>query len=323
MRRREFLGWLTGGVIALPFAAGAQGLKVFRVGVFSAGGEPIPEVWAIFVEALRELGWIEGKTIIFERRLAYNRLDRVPDMANELVGLNVDLIVTIGSLAPLAAKKATSTIPILMTAAGDPLGMGLVANLARPGGNMTGFSLMAADIGGKRLELLAETLPGLSRVAVLWNATNPYATAVFKQTQAAGQTLGIEIQPLGVRGPDDFPAALEDGLRSSALIVVEDPLTADYRGQIADFATRHRLPSIYGVREFVEVGGLMSYGTDLSDLYRRAARYVDKILRGAKPGDLPVEQPTKFDLFINLKAAKTIGVQIPVTMLTRANEVLE
>ena len=322
MKRREFIAAFSSAAVALPFVAWAQ-QKVFRIGVFSAGGEPIPEVWAVFVDALRELGWIEGKTVIFERRLAHNQLDRVPDLANDLVGLNLDLIVTIGSIAPLAAKRATSTIPILMTAAGDPLGMGLVTNLARPGGNLTGFSLMAADIGGKRLELLAETIPSLPRVAVLWNAANPYATTVFKQTQVAGQTLGIEIQPLGVRGPDDFRPALEEGLRSSALIVVEDPLTADFRGLIADFATVHRLPSIYGIREFVEAGGLMSYGTNLSDLYRRAAGYVDKILRGAKPGDLPVEQPTKFDLIINLKAAKTVGVQIPVTMLARATEVIE
>jgi putative ABC transport system substrate-binding protein len=321
VRRREFIATL-GGAAVWPLVARAQ-QKIFRIGVFSAGGEPIAEVWAVFVEALRELGWIEGKTIVFERRLAFNKLDRVPDLANELVGLNVDLIVSIGSLAPFAAKQATSTIPILMTAAGDPLGMGLVTNLARPGGNLTGFSLMAADIGGKRLELLVETIPGLSRVAVLWNAANPYATAVFKQTQVAGQALGVEIQPLGVRGPDDFRVALEQGLRSSALTVVEDPLTADYRGQIADFATLHRLPSIYGIREFVEAGGLMSYGTNLSDLYRRAAGYVDKILRGAKPGDLPVEQPAKFDLIINLKAAKMIGVPIPVTILARANEVIE
>jgi putative tryptophan/tyrosine transport system substrate-binding protein len=212
-----------------------------------------------------------------------------------------------------------------MTAAGDPLGSGLVASLARPGGNVTGMSLMASDLGAKRLELLREVLPRLSRVAVLWNAANPYSLLVFEQTQAGGRTLGIEVQSLAVRGPDDFDSAFEAarGLHPDALITVEDPLTASYRTPIAEFTARQQLPSLHGIREFVAAGGLMSYGANLADLFRRAAYYVDKILRGAKPADLPVQQPTKFELIINLKTVKAFGLQVPPSLLARADEVIE
>jgi putative ABC transport system substrate-binding protein len=212
-----------------------------------------------------------------------------------------------------------------MTAAGDPLGSGLVASLARPGGNVTGMSLMAPDLGAKRLELLKEFLPRLSRVAVLWNAANPYSVLVFKETQAGGRTLGIEVRSLEVRGPDDFDSAFEAvrGLRPDALITVEDPLTADHRTRIAAFAGRQQLPSLHGIREFVAAGGLISYGANLADLFRRAAYYVDKILRGAKPADLPVQQPTKFEMVINRKAAKALGLNMPPTLLARADEVIE
>jgi len=212
-----------------------------------------------------------------------------------------------------------------MTSAGDPLGSGLVASLARPGGNVTGLSLMAPELGGKRLELLKETLPGLSRVAVVWNAANPYSALVFKETEQAARTLRIQVQSLEVRNPDDLDGALDGatGQHASALITVEDPLTLNHRQRIADFAANNRLPAIYGLREFADAGGLMAYGAHISDLTRRSAGYVDKILKGAKPADLPVEQPTKFELLVNLKAAKRIGLSIPETILARADEVIE
>jgi putative ABC transport system substrate-binding protein len=291
---------------------------------FLAPGAPTPPNTA-FLDALRELGWIEGKNIVFDRRYAENRLDRLPELAAELVGLKVDIIVAPGTLAPLAAKRATAMIPIVMLAAGDPVGSGLVTNLARPGGNVTGLSLMVPDLGGKRLELLKELLPQMSRVAVLWNAANPYPALVFKETLGAAETLGIEVQSLEVRAPDDFGGAFQaaERQRPEALIMVEDPLTMDFRSQIADFALAHQLPAMNGFREFVDAGGLMAYGASLSDLLRRAAEYVDKILRGAKPGDLPVEQPTKFQLLINLRTAKALGIDLPPLLLARADELIE
>jgi putative ABC transport system substrate-binding protein len=279
----------------------------------------------LITEDLRELGWVEGENVVFERRFAENRLERLPELAADLVGLKVDVIVAGGTLAPLAAKRATSTIPIVMTDAGDPLGSGLVATLARPGGNVTGMSLMAPDLGGKRLELLKELLPGLARVAVLWNAANPYSANVFKETQGAGPVLGIEVQSLEVRGPDDLDGAFDAARkqRPDAMIAVEDPLTFTHRKRIADFEIEQQLPSLSGLKDFVAAGGLMSYGANLADLYRRAVGYVDKILKGAKPADLPVQQPTEFDLVINLQTAKALGITIPPTLLARANEVIE
>jgi putative ABC transport system substrate-binding protein len=326
MRRREFITLLGGAAAAWPLAARAQQAgKIRTIGLLSpASRSPSTGSTALF-DALAELGWIEGKNVVFERRYAENRLERLPELAAELVRLNVDVIVAIGTLGPLAAKRATSTIPIVMTAAGDPLGTGLVASLARPGGNVTGMSLMAPDLGGKRLELLRELLPGLARVAVLWNAANPYPAIVFKETQAAGRTLGIEVQSLEVRGPDDFDGAFDTARkqRPDALITVEDPLTFSHQKRIADFATGQQLPSLYGLREFVSAGGLMSYGANNADLFRRAAGYIDKILKGAKPADLPVQQPTTFELVINLKTAKALGLEVPPTLLARADEVIE
>jgi putative tryptophan/tyrosine transport system substrate-binding protein len=326
MRRREFITLLGGTAIAWPFHAAAQQPgKVYRIGILNAGTGGSPELRSALPEALRELGWVEGKNVVFERRYAENQIDLLPKLAAELVRLNVDVIAAGGTLAPIAAKRATSTIPIVMTAAGDPLGSGLVASLARPGGNITRLSLMAADLGGKRLELLHELLPRASRVAVLWNAANPYSAHVFKETESAAGALGIALRSLEVRGPGEFDSAFESARREhlDALITVEDPLTVDHRKQIADFAATNRLPTIHGVREFVEVGGLAAYGANLIDLNRRAAGYVDKILRGAKPGDLPVEQPTKFDLIISLKAAKALDLTIPPLLLARADEVIE
>jgi putative ABC transport system substrate-binding protein len=246
-------------------------------------------------------------------------------MAAELVHLRVDVIVAAGTLAPLAAKQATATIPIVMAPAGDPVSSGLVPSLARPGGNVTGLSLMAPDLGGKRLELLKELLPGISRVAILWNAANPYAADVFRETERAARILRIALQSLEVRNPDDFDIVFEAAKvqHPEGLITVEDPLTGDFRKQIVDFAARSWLPAIHGIREFVEAGGLISYGASVSDLSRRAATYVDKILRGAKPADLPVQQPTKFEFVVNLNAAKALNLAIPLALLARADEVIE
>ncbi len=325
MRRRDFIA-LLGGAAVWPLAARAQqGGKVYRIGFFSAGAANTPHLRAAFVETLRKLGWIEGKNVVFEYRYAENRLERLPELAEELVRLNVDIIVAPGTLAPLAAKRVTTTIPIVMANAGDPLGSGLVSSLARPGGNVTGLSLMVPDIGGKRLELLKDVLPRMSSVAVLWNVANPYPALVFRETESAARTFGIEVQSLEVRGPGDFDGVFENARlqHPEALITVEDPLTVNYRKQIVDFAATNRLPAIHGVREFVEAGGLMAYGASLSDLLRRAAGYVDKIFKGAKPADLPVQQPTKFEFVINLKAAKALGLTIAPSLLARADEVIE
>ena len=286
---------------------------------------PLGRASASFAEALRELGWIEGKNIVFEGRYAEDRLDRLPALAVDLVRLNVDVIVAVGTLAHLAAKQATTTIPIVMANAGDPVGSGLVASLAQPGGNITGLSIMSPDLAGKRLEILKEVLPDVFRVAVLWNAANPYSALVFRETEATAQKLRINIQSLEVRGPADVDSALTASIErgAGAIIAVEDPLTFGQRKLIAEFSAKNRLPTIYGLRELAESGGLLTYGASLRDLWHRAAGYVDKILKGAKPGDLPVQQPTKFELVINLKTAKTLGLTIPPSLLARADEVIE
>ena len=325
MRRREFIRLFTSTVVAWPLAARAQqGGKKYVVGRFNAGSatDPLSEV---LTEALRELGWVEGENVVYERRYAENRVERLPEMAADLVRLKVDVSVAGGTLAPLAAKRATTTIPIIMTNAGDPLGTGLVDSLARPGGNVTGMSLMAPDIAGKRLEQLKELLPRLARVSVLWNAANPYPALVLKQVQAAGSILGIEVQSLEVRNPDDFDGAFETVRRQhpDAFMTIEDPLTFNHRNRIADFAVGQQLPSLSGMSEFVAAGGLMSYGSNQADLLHRAAGYVDKILKGAKPADLPVQQPSKFELVINLKTAKALGITIPPSLFARADEVIE
>ena len=325
MRRREFVTFLGGGAAAWPLVGRGQQLeRVRRVGYLTPA-HPIPQLIAGLTEALRQLGWIEGQNILLEFKYAENDADRLARMAAELVQLNVDVIVAGGTLGPLAAKQATATIPIVMTSSGDPLGTGLIASLARPGGNVTGMSLMAPDLGGKRLEILKEILPTLSRVAVLWNAANPYPALVLRETEGAARKLGIEVRSVEVRGHNDFDDALQSAARQApgALIIVEDPLTTNARQQIAGFAAKNRLPTISGLREFVEAGALFAYGAQLVDLVRRAAGYVDKILKGAKPADLPVMQPTTFELVINLKTAKALGIEIPPTLLARADELIE
>jgi putative tryptophan/tyrosine transport system substrate-binding protein len=326
MLRREFITLLGGAATAWPVAARAQPAgKVYRIAFLTAGTLAGTLAVPAFIEGLRQLGWTEGNNITIEYRYAENRLDRLHELAAELVRLDVDIIVAAGTLAPVAAKQATATIPIVMTSAGDPLGTKLVASLARPGGNVTGLSLMSPDLGGKRVELLKEIVPGLERVAVIWNAANPYPALVFRETKNAAQQLKIEVQSLEVRMPDDIDNALEAGVlkKADALITVEDPLTQSCRKQIADFAVMHRLPAMSGLRDYVDAGSLLSYGPDLFDLYRRAAGYVDKILKGEKPSDLPVEQPTKFELIINLRTAKAIGLTIPQTLIATADKVIE
>ena len=326
MKRREFITLLGGAAAAWPLAAYAQQAgKVYRIGVFTSGAPLNSKTWSIFIDGLKELGWTEGKNIAFEPRYAENDLARLPELAAELVRLNVDVILAIGTLAALAAKRASAAIPIVMANAGDPLGSGLVVSLAQPGGNVTGMSLMAPDLGGKRLELLKELLPRLSRVAVIWNAANPYSALVFEEIRGAAKTLAIELQSLEVRGPDDFGVVLDSAgrKRADALVTVEDPLTFNHRKQIAEFCAKNRLPAMYGLREYADAGGLMAYGASQEDLFRRTVGYVDKILKGVKPADLPVQQPTKFELIINLTTAMALGLEIPPTLLARADEVIE
>jgi ABC-type uncharacterized transport system substrate-binding protein len=317
-------------LLATPHVADAQQReKVPRVGWLA--GMPIadaatPKRYEEFLHGLHELGYVEGQNLVMVRRDAEGQLDRLPALAAELVQLSVDVIVTMGGVpATRAAMQATTTIPIVMTEAGDPVGTGLVASLARPGGNVTGLASFVADMSGKRLELLKEAIPRLTRVAVLWNAPSKGAEIVFVELKAAGPLLGLQILDAGVRGPNELPSAFEAAAkeRANALVVVDDLVIGSYQTQILELAAKHRLgvASIY--REFAHAGGLMAYGPSLSDTYRRAATYVDRILKGAKPGNLPVERPTKFDLVVNLKTAKTLGLTIPPSVLARADEVIE
>jgi putative ABC transport system substrate-binding protein len=325
--RREFVLLMAVATVAWPRDLRAQRAeKVYKIGILSAGSAAgVDTLHGMLRDGLREFGWIEGKDLAFEDRSADDDRDRLPVLAAELVRFDVDVIVGLGTLAPLAAKRATSTIPIVMAAAGDPVGSGLVASLARPGGNVTGTSLMAPDLGGKRLELVKDLLPEARRVAVLWNAGNPYSELAFKETERAARTLEIEVQSLEVRAPADFDGALDIAARqhADALITVEDPLTIDQRKKIAEFAMTSRLPTIAGLSLFTDAGGLMSYGPNVIDTFRRSVGYVSKILKGTKPSDLPVEQPTRFELVINLKTAKAIGLTIPSTLLGLADEVIE
>jgi len=331
MDRRTLIGVLGCELLALTGALGAQPAgKLYRIGYLTAGANPPAVPLAVFTDALQDLGWIEGKTFVLEPRFADNHPDRLAELAAELVRLKVDVIVTRGTLALLAAKRATSTIPIVMTSTADPVGSGIVSNLARPGGNITGMSMNSPELAGKRLQLLKDMFPGIATVAVLWNDANANEAnrapaLAFAQTEAAGRTLGIRILSLPVHDASSVPKALEAALRGGAggLITVEDPFTNNHRAQIIDFAARHRLPAMYGLREFVAAGGLLSYGTHLADLSRRGAQYVDKILKGANPGDLPIEQPTTFELVINLKTAKALGLTISQSLLLRADEVIQ
>src|SRR5262245_41743491 len=325
--RREFVTLLGGGAVAWPMAARAQQAGKLPTIGYLGGGTPLTESQrvAAFVQRLRELGWTEGRNVAIEYRWPEGRNDRVAEIAVELVRIKVDVIVTTGTPAALAAQQATSVIPVVMTTVADPVGSGLVASLARPGGNVTGLSLQQADLAGKRLELLREVIPALRRLAILANIGNPNAVPEMGEVRAAARTLGLEVAVFEVRRTEDIAPAFEALIkdRSEALYVVGDSLLRTNRIRLNTLALGARLPTSYTNREFVEVGGLMSYGPNFADLSRRAAEYTDKILRGAKPADLPVEQPNKFDLVINLVAAKALGLAVPPTLLARADEVIE
>jgi putative ABC transport system substrate-binding protein len=302
--------------------ATAQPKKVPRIGFlssFSLSDTP----HQAFREGLHDLGWVEGRNINVEYRYANGREDRLAGLVADLVRQKVDIIVTSVTTDTLAAKSATGTIPIVM-AAGDPLTTGIVASLAHPGGNITGLSQMAPELSGKRLELLKEIAPKLSRVAVLWNPDIRVSTFSWEEMQHPARELKVHVHSLEIRSPDDLEKAFEEATRNraDALVIMPDPVTRTNLKRIADLAIKHRLPAIFHIREFADVGGLIAYGPDRSDLFRRAARYVDKILKGATPADLPVEQPMKFELVINLKTAKQINLTIPPNVLARADKVI-
>jgi len=315
---------LAAAMLILDFihlAEAQQTKKVPRIGFLSA----TPSINPAFLEGLHTLGYTEGKNIIIEYRSAQDKLERHPDLAAELISLKVDIIVTQGTPAAQAAKKATSTIPIVMATSGDPVGSGLIASLARPGGNVTGLSLLATDVETKRLELLKETVSRVSRVAYLSNPDIVPEMITLKNLQSVGPALGMTVEAVEMRGPGDFESAFATAVRDRvhAAMVPSNSSLIPHRQEIVALGAKHRLPVAYGYGDFPEAGGLMSYGVSLPDLFRRAAVYVDKILKGAKPAELPVEQPKKFEFIINLKAAKQIGLTIPPNVLVRADKVIK
>jgi putative ABC transport system substrate-binding protein len=315
----------TMGVAAV--AQAQQPARIPRIGILVAASTSF---YSARVEALRqrlrELGYVEGKNIVIDYRYAEGKLERLPDLAAELVRLKVDVIVTAPTQAALAAKKASASIPIVFTdIASDPAGIGLVSSLARPGGNITGLNVMAADLDGKRLELLKESFPKVARVALLWQSGGTRGNLILTEMEAAAKALGLTLQSLPVRSLDDFEGAFARAKRdgAQALITTPNPVINTQQRQVLDFAAKNRLPAMYQTSEWVEAGGLMSYAPNFTDLWRRAADFVDKILQGAKPADLPVEQPTKFQFLVNLKTAKQIGVTIPPNVLARADKVIK
>jgi putative ABC transport system substrate-binding protein len=325
--RRQLITLLGGTAAAWPLAARAQQAgKVYRIGLL----EMIPAAsnaanFDALRKGLRELGYVEGQNLVLDYRSADGRPERFPQLAAELLRLNVDLIVTRGTPAVMAAKNATGTIPVVMAASGEPVGTGVVAGLARPGGNVTGLSALTSELIAKRLELLRETVAGIRRIAFLQNIGNPAAHHSWEELRTAAPSLGLEAQLLDVRRPEDIVRAFDTAVaqRADAILVGNDTVLLANRRQVVELAVKHRLPTMYYTREFVEAGGLMSYGVNYPDLYRRAATFVDKIFKGAKPADLPVEQPTKFELIINLKTARTLGLEVPPMLLARADEVIE
>jgi putative tryptophan/tyrosine transport system substrate-binding protein len=326
MRRREFITLLGGMAAAWPFPVQAQQAgKLPVIGFLGPATAATQSQWAVpMVRRLRELNWIEGRNIVIEYRWAEGRADRAAEVASEFVRSRVDVIVTIGTPTTTAAKAATSLIPIVFCSVSGPVETGLVASLARPGGNITGLSNQMADTGGKRLEILRELVPHLRRLATIGNATNPAATVEMAQIRAQAQGIGLTVISPEIRQADDFATAFESFKgQVDALYVQTDLLTISNRIRINTLALEARLPTMHGIRDFVELGGLVSYGHNIADLLRRTGDYVDKILRGAKPSDLPVEQPTKFDLVLNLTTARALGLTVPPSLLARADEVIE
>jgi putative tryptophan/tyrosine transport system substrate-binding protein len=325
VRRREFITLIGGAAAAWSLEARAQQAKAATIGLLGTGSAAAQSQWtAAFVQRMRELGWIEGRNLAIEYRWAEGHTERLKDLADELVRLKVDVIITHNTPGPLAAKQATSTIPIVFATAGDPVGSGIVASLARPGGNVTGLSSQTPDVAGKRLELLRQIVPGLHRLAVLADTDNPFVKLVVSQLRQAGAGLGVEVATFEMRRGEDIAPAFEalKG-RAQALYVPATPVALVNRARINTLALAAHMPTTLEVREYVEAGGLMSYGPDWPHMWGRAANFVDKILRGAKPADLPVEQPTKFDLVINLTIAKALGLTVPDKLLALANEVIE
>ena len=327
VERRLLVVILTLAVLLAPAAAGAQATgKIHRIGVLettSSAGNAAN--LAAFREGLQEAGYVVGRNVVLEYRYAEGRPERFKELAAELVRLKVDVILTRGTPAVLAAKGATRTIPIVMAASGDPILSGIVPSLARPGGNVTGLSATTVEVNGKRLELLRALLPRLARVAVLLNMDNPNNVLQWKEIETVGRTLGIQAQRLDVRKADDIAPAFDAaiGQKAEAVVVVIEAITQANQGPIVQLAARQRLPAVYASREFVEGGGLIAYGVNYADLYRRAARYVDKIFKGVKPADLPIEQPTTFELLVNRKTAQALGLAIPQSLLMRADQVIE
>ena len=326
--RRNLLIALGAGALTAPIASFAQQqpAQISRIGLLSPFSPSDTTLWhEAFRQGLRDLGWVEGKNIRIEYSYANGRNDRLPELIVDLLRLKVDIVVTAVTNDSLAAKNATKAIPIVMAAAGDPVATGIVMSLARPGGNITGLSQMAPELIGKRLELLKDIVPKLSRVVVLWNPEDPVSALSWKEIQLPARKLEVELHSLEVRSSSGLDKAFEDTIKArvGALAIMPSVVFLTNLKRIADFAAKNRLPSIFHLREFADSGGLVAYGVDRSDLFRRAATYVDKILKGAKPGDLPIEQPTKFELVINLKTAKALGIKISQQMLLRADKVIE
>jgi ABC-type uncharacterized transport system substrate-binding protein len=327
--RRAFIGTLTGGLLAAPLAAaGQQAAEIARIGWLGANPAPGRHMREAFLQGLRDLGYVEGRNVVVEYRFAEGKLERYPALAAELVALKVDVIVAPITLAALAAKQATKTIPIVFAAVGDPITDGLVASLARPGGNVTGLSVLSPELVGKRLEQIKQAVPGISRVAVLWQpgaAPTRTEQEMLKEGEVTAQALGVRPQFVEARRPADLDRAFSDmtKARAGALTVLPGNMFFSERRRLVGLAAKNRLPAVYPSREYVDAGGYMSYAPNGADLFRRAAIYVDKILKGAKPGDLPVEQPTTFELVINLKTAKALGLTIPPSVLGRADQVIE
>jgi len=327
-RRDTVLALLALG--AAPFAAEAQpAAKIVRIGFLPFNLATSPHVLEAFRHGLRDLGYVEGRNVVIEYRDAEGKLERLPALAAELVALKVDVILAPATPTALAAKQATKTIPIVFAVAGDPVGSGLVTSLARPGGNVTGLSVLSTELVGKCLELLTQAVPGVSRVAALWQpgvVGERTEKDVLKAAEVAARALGVRLQFVEARGPADIDRAFSDMTRERAgalTVLGGGSMLFAERRRLVDLAAKHRLPAVYTAREFVDAGGLIAYGPNFADLYRRAATYVDKILKGAKPGDLPIEQPTKFELVINLKTAKSLGLTIPESVRTHADEVIQ
>ena len=329
MNRRAFLCGLTLGALAVsPLAEAQQAGKVWRIGSLNTSPIPVPgqnPIWDSFLNRLRELGYIDGQNFSIEFRTTGGPADRLPDLAAELVRLNVDLILVPATQAALAAKQATTTIPIVMAAAVNPVETGLVTSLARPGGNITGLTVSGGTLSRKRLELLREVVPKVSRVAVLMDPTNPAHFVFWRETEIAAQLLRVRLQRVDARAPDEIEAAFASiaKARAQALVVFTEPMIYSQRSRIADLAARNRLPTVNMIKGHAEAGDLITYGPDYRDLYRRTAEIVDKILKGAKPADIPIEEPTKLELVVNLKTARALGLTIPRTLLIRADEVIQ